>query len=178
MGAVRCPPLRQHPPGRIEGTAATMTTSDSTTDAVVLERTFTAPASEVWRMWTDPVAFAGWYGPGGASISVCEMDVRAGGRRRVCMRFETPEGPREMWFTGEFLEIDEANHLVYTEAMTDADGRPLPGGHPSTEVDVAFEEVVGGTRVVLTHRGIPAGSPGEQGWRAAFDELDRRLATR
>jgi uncharacterized protein YndB with AHSA1/START domain len=155
-----------------------MTTSDSTTDAVVLERTFTAPLIEVWQMWTDPVAFAGWYGPGGASIPVCEMDVRVGGRRRVCMRFETPGGPREMWFTGEFLEVREASRLVYTEAMTDADGQPVPGGHSPTEVDVAFDEVPGGTRVVLTHRCIPAGSPGEAGWRAAFDELARQLTVR
>jgi uncharacterized protein YndB with AHSA1/START domain len=155
-----------------------MNSSDSTTDAVVLERTFSAPVGEVWQMWTDPVAFAGWYGPGGASVPVCDMDVRVGGRRRVCMRFETPGGPREMWFTGEFVEVSEPNRLVYTEAMTDADGSPVPGGHGPTEVDVAFEEVDDGTRVVLTHRGIPAGSPGEAGWRAAFDELDRQLSAR
>lgn len=155
-----------------------MSTSESTTDAVILERTFDAPIDEVWQMWADPVAFAGWYGPAGAEVPVCEMDVRVGGRRRVCMRFETPSGAREMWFTGEFLEVSEPGRLVYTEAMTDADGNPVPGGHPPTEVTVEFDEADGGTRVVLTHRGIPAGSPGEAGWRAAFDELGRQLRSR
>ena len=40
-----------------------MNTSDSTTDAVVLEHTFDAPIGDVWQMWTDPTEFAGWYGP-------------------------------------------------------------------------------------------------------------------
>lgn len=154
-----------------------MSTSHPTADTVVLERSFDAHIEEVWRMWTDPADFAGWYGPAGATIPVCEMDVRVGGRRRVCMRFDTPAGPREMWFTGEFLVVTEGSRLVYTEAITDADGAATPGGHPPTEVDVEFSEVDERTHVVLTHRGIPAGSPGEAGWRAALDELDRRLAT-
>ena len=155
-----------------------MSTSDSTSDAVILERNFAHPVGEVWQMWTDPVAFAGWYGPAGAQIPVCDMDVRVGGRRRTCMRFDTPGGTREMWFTGEFLEVAEPNRLVYTEAMTDPDGAPMPGGHTSTEVCVEFDELGDATRVVLTHRGIPSGSPGEAGWRAAFDELDRQLTSR
>jgi uncharacterized protein YndB with AHSA1/START domain len=67
-----------------------------------------------------------------------------------------------MWFTGEYVEVDEPVRLVYTEAMTDADGAPLPDGHPPTEVCVEFAEAGEQTRMVLTHRGIPAGSPGEQ----------------
>ena len=155
-----------------------MSTSDSTTDPVVLERIIAAPVGEVWLMWTDPAAFAGWYGPTGATVPVCEMDVRAGGRRRVCMRFDTPTGTLDMWFTGEFLEVTEPTRLVYTEAMTDADGRSEPDGHPPTEVHVELEEIGDATRIVLTHRGIPAGSPGEAGWRAALDELARRLTPR
>lgn len=155
-----------------------MSTSDSPTDSVVLERTLAAPIDEVWQMWTDPTAFSGWYGPAGAKVPVCEMDVRVGGQRRLCMRFETPSGTQEMWFTGEFIEVTEPSRLVYSEAMADADGNPVPGGHPPTEVSVELDEVDDGTRLVLTHRGIPAGSPGEAGWRAALDELARLLCAR
>jgi uncharacterized protein YndB with AHSA1/START domain len=56
-----------------------MNTSDSTTNMVVLEHTFDAPIGEVWQMWTDPAEFADWYGPGGASVAVCEMEVSVGG---------------------------------------------------------------------------------------------------
>lgn len=155
-----------------------MNRSDSNTEAVVLERTFDAPIEEVWRMWIDPVEFAGWYGPSGARIPTCEMDVRVGGRRRVCMRFELPDGARELWFTGAFAEVSEPTRLVYTEAMTDAEGAAMPGAHPATEVFVELSRLGDRTRMVLTHRGIPAGSPGEAGWRSALDELDRRLARR
>jgi uncharacterized protein YndB with AHSA1/START domain len=155
-----------------------MNTSDSTTNMVVLERTFDAPIGEVWQMWTEPAEFASWYGPSGASVPVCEMEVGVGGRRRVCMQFDTPSGPREMWFTGEYVEVNEPVRLVYTEAITDAEGTLLPDGHPPTEVSVEFTEAGEQTHMVLTHRGIPAGSPGEAGWRAALDEFDRRLTQR
>lgn len=53
-----------------------------------------------------------------------------------------------------------------------------PDGHPPTEVHVELQEIGDATRIVLTHRGIPAGSPGEAGWLAALDELARRLTPR
>jgi len=43
-----------------------------------LDRTFDAPASLVWRAWTDPKLVPRWYGPGVTSI-VHKMDVRTGG---------------------------------------------------------------------------------------------------
>ncbi len=45
--------------------------TDSTPrDAVVIERSFAAPASLIWRMWTEPEHFKAWYGPQGATIPV------------------------------------------------------------------------------------------------------------
>lgn len=52
----------------------------------------------------------------------------------------------------------------------------LPAGHPATtEVRVELEPVEGGTRMVLTHIGIPAGSPGAAGWAMALDNLAAHL---
>jgi hypothetical protein len=48
----------------------------------------------------------------------------------------------------------------------------LPDGHPATtEVSVELEEAGGRTRMVMTHVGIPADSPGATGWTMALDEL-------
>jgi hypothetical protein len=48
----------------------------------------------------------------------------------------------------------------------------MPDGHPTTtEVIVELEEVGGRTRMVLTHAGIPTGSPGAAGWTMALDKL-------
>lgn len=158
-------------------------TNDPTDDAVVIERTLDAPPPGVWRMWTDPEHFAAWYGPDGVTVPVVEMDVRVGGRRRLCMEVATPDGPRRMWFAGEFLEVVEPHRLVYTDWMSDEHGEPLPPdapgvpeGHPSTtRVTVELEPVDAGTRLVLTHAGIPTDSPGATGWASALDALAARL---
>jgi uncharacterized protein YndB with AHSA1/START domain len=142
-------------------------------DAVVMERTFDAPVALVWQMWTDPEHFKNWYGPDGVTIPVAKMDVRVGGTRLVGMEMQTPDGPMHMWFTGEYLEVVENERLAYTESMSDENGNvSSSGGHgATTEVHVELEDVDGRTKMVMTHRGIPADSPGAAGWTMAFNKL-------
>jgi hypothetical protein len=48
----------------------------------------------------------------------------------------------------------------------------MPEGHPTTtEVRVEIDPVDGGTRMLLTHTGVPDDSPGAAGWRMAIDQL-------
>ena len=156
-----------------------MTDSKASPDAVVIERTFDAPADLIWKMWTDPEHFKEWYGPDGATIPVAKMDVRVGGTRLVCMEMQTPDGPMQMWFTGEYHEVVENQRLVYTEAMSDEDGNvsapadaDVTEEHPTTtEVRVELEDLGGRTKMVMTHVGIPADSPGAAGWAMALDKL-------
>jgi uncharacterized protein YndB with AHSA1/START domain len=149
--------------------------------SVVIERTFAAPVEQIWEMWTVPEHFQAWYGPIGAAIPVAKMDVRVGGARLICMEMQTPDGPMQMWFAGEYLEVVEPQRLVYTEALADEHGVPLATGgtgtHDVTEVRVELARVEHGTRMVMTHAGIPAGSPGEAGWVMAFDKLSAALAS-
>ena len=120
----------------------------------------------------------------GAKIPVAEIDLQIGGARKVCMEMETPNGTMQMWFVGEYTEIVEHERLVYTEAMADADGNVMspadmgmPEGSPeSTTVIVELSAVDGGTKMVMSHVGVPAGSPGEQGWMMAIDKLEAALA--
>ncbi|MBT8249240.1 MAG: SRPBCC domain-containing protein, partial [Acidimicrobiia bacterium] len=144
-------------------------------NSVMIERTLDAPVELVWQMWTDADHFAAWYGPMGATIPKAEMDVRVGGRRLICMAMETPNGPMQMWFTGEYREVVPNQRLVYTEAMSDENGNVQSGGqdgHPeSTDVIVELEDLGGKTRMVMTHVGIPADSPGAAGWSMALDSL-------
>jgi uncharacterized protein YndB with AHSA1/START domain len=92
---------------------------------------------------------------------------------------ETPGGLRRMWFTGEYREVAENQRLVYTESMSDESGNVLspsdlgmPPGHPATtEVTVELHDLGGRTKMVLTHAGIPADSPGAAGWMMAFSKL-------
>jgi uncharacterized protein YndB with AHSA1/START domain len=156
-----------------------MVDSSTYQDSVVLDRVFDAPIDLVWKMWTDPVSFKAWYGPAGATVPVAELDVRAGGRRRVCMAV----GPTQMWFTGEHVEVIEPTRLVYTETMADEHGNSIspealgmpPKTPGTTEVTVVLDEVDGGTRVTLIHAGVPAESGAARGWNAAFDKLAAEL---
>ena len=169
---------------RYEGRTNTMTDDSASQDAVVIERSFDAPVELIWQMWTDPEHFAAWYGPGNASVPVAKMDVRVGGTRLVCMELQTPDGPMQMWFTGEYREVSENRRLVYTESICDEDGNVLspsdtgmPEGHPTTtEVRVELDDVDGHTRMVMTHAGVPSESPGATGWAMAFDKLATHAA--
>jgi uncharacterized protein YndB with AHSA1/START domain len=160
-----------------------MTGSDTSQDAVVIERSFDAPVDLVWAMWTDPEHFKAWYGPDGVTIPVANMDVRVGGGRLVCMEMSSPGGPVQMWFTGEYREVVQNQRLVYTESMSDEHGNVSmpPGtadGHPVvTEVCVELEDIGGRTKMVVTHSGVPADSPGAAGWAMALDKLTSHLAT-
>jgi uncharacterized protein YndB with AHSA1/START domain len=144
-------------------------------DPVVIERILDAPVERIWQMWTVAEHFQSWYGPTGATIPVAKMDVRVGGARLICMEMQTPNGPMQMWFAGEYLEVVEHERLVYTEALSDetgsVSGAGERGAHDVTEVRVELAALEGRTRMVLTHVGIPAGSPGAAGWNMAFDKL-------
>jgi uncharacterized protein YndB with AHSA1/START domain len=162
-----------------------MTDDDGSQQAVVIERSFDAPVDLIWQMWTDPEHFKAWYGPDGATIPVAKMDVRVGGTRLVCMEVQSPNGPMQMWFAGEYREVVENERLVYTEAISDENGNVsspsdlgVGGEHPvTTEVRVELKDVGGRTQMVMTHIGIPADSPGASGWAMALDKLAAKVAT-
>lgn len=151
----------------------------SDSNSVVIERTFDAPVELIWSMWTEAEHFQQWYGPKGMTIPVAEMDVRVGGKRLICMEMNMPDRQMKMWLAGEYREINPTSRLVYTESMADENGNiippsamGMPEGHPEvTEVIVELEEVEGTTKMVMTHVGVPADSPGAGGWGMAFDKL-------
>lgn len=162
-----------------------MTNDSQSTDAIVIERSFDAPIERVWAMWTDAEHFRAWYGPMGARIPTAELDLRVGGKRLVAMEMRTPNGAMQIWFTGEFVVVEPTTRLVYTESMADETGRVLsaaesgmPDDHPLvTEVTVELTTTGATTTMVLTHRGVPADSPGAMGWNMAFDKLAEYVAT-
>jgi uncharacterized protein YndB with AHSA1/START domain len=91
-----------------------------------------------------------------------------------------------MWITGEYLEVTPPSRLVYTDGFADEAGRPVPSSHygmpddiPITRVTVELEAVKGGTRLTLTHSGLPAGPLADGtvvGWNESIDKLVESLA--
>ncbi len=154
------------------------------TKDVQIERIFHAPIDLIWAMWTESEHFAHWYGPMGAQIPRADMDVRVGGRRHIAMQMQTPDGPMQMFFVGEYREVDPKTRLVYTESMADAEGNAMtaeqmgmpPGSPTQTSVVVELADLGDRTRMVMTHLGVAADSPGAQGWGMAIDKLEARVA--
>ena len=151
-------------------------------DAVVIERTFDAPVELIWQMWTQPEHFKSWYGPKGFTVPVADMDVRVGGKRLICMA--SPDGSMKMWFTGEYREVVPNARLVYTDSMADEHGNviaPSAMGMPdlpeTTEVTVLLEGLGDRTKMVMTHAGVAADSPGAGGWAQAFDKMADYIET-
>ena len=132
-----------------------MTTASDTlpmTREVTFTRMLNAPRALVWAAWTEPKHMAQWWGPRQFTNPVCELDVRVGGTRLVCMEVTTPNGPMQMWFTGEYREVIKNKRLVYTDSMSNPNGDiidpsdlGMPPGHPTTtEVRVELEDLGGG----------------------------------
>ena len=156
----------------------------ATTKDLHIERVFDAPIDLIWAMWTEADHFANWYGPKGAKIPTADMDVRVGGRRHIAMAMETPRGLMEVFFVGEYREVDPKTRLVYTESMADADGNVMTaeqmgmpaGARMETSIVVELEDLGDRTKMTITHIGVLADSPGGQGWAMAIDKLEQRVA--
>jgi len=128
--------------------------------------------------------FANWYGPMGANIPAADMDVQVGGRRHIAMAVDTPRGPMHMFFVGEYCEVEPKTRPVYTERMADANGNAvtaeqmgMPAGTPmETSIVVELEDLGARTKMILRHIGVPADSPGAQGWAMAIQKMAARVA--
>ena len=84
--------------------------SDTADREIATTRVFDAPRELVWKMWTDPVHLAQWWGPVGFTTTVQEMNVRTGGEWRLVMR--GPDG-RDYRNRIIYREVKEPERLVY-----------------------------------------------------------------
>lgn len=135
-------------------------------------RTYDAPRDRVWSEWTEPDAFADWFGGTEAEIPLdtVSMDVRPGGAWRATMY----AGPKriEIHWRGEYLEVEPPARLVLT--ITD---------EPGEEYDLVTVTLTdlgdGRTEMRVEQRGemSPEGyERAKQGWGTFFDRLAERLA--
>jgi uncharacterized protein YndB with AHSA1/START domain len=163
----------------------TNTPAGQTADgAVVITRTFNAPRTLVWKVWTQPEHLMKWWGPKDYTAPVCKVDLRVGGTYLYCMR--SPEG-QDFWSTGTFREVVEPERIVSTDSFADEHGNRVPAAHYGMPdlpdellVTVTFAEQ-GSNRTILTlrHDGLPAGEMREMtaaGWNESLDKFAAALA--
>jgi len=139
-------------------------------DSIRIERTFAAPARDVFAAWTSAELLRRWYPPGADwTTPVAEVDVRVGGRLRLVMR--SPHGA-EFGGGGEYREITPPRRLVFTWTWDRVD---VAAGVHLIEVDF-IEHTDGTTTVVMTNSGLADEQSREshrEGWDESFDNLER-----
>jgi uncharacterized protein YndB with AHSA1/START domain len=134
-----------------------------------IERTFQAPAEEVFDAWTSEEVLLRWWRAGRDwETTEAEVDLRVGGVVRVVMR--DPSKDVEYGGGGTYTEIDAPTRLAFT-CIWDGETR-------RTLIEIDFQETNGSTTVSFTHSDLwdeEAMRSHEDGWRKLFDNLERTL---
>ena len=138
--------------------------------ALRLERFYPVTPEKVWLAWTDAQALSRWFGPGvGERVSVAELDVRVGGRFRIC--FGGADGNAHE-VQGVYRAVVANRRLVF--------GWTWPRTTPEREslVTVELRAVPRGTRLVLRHEQLfdeKARDDHARGWTGTLVKLERML---
>ncbi len=137
---------------------------------ILVTREFDAPRALVFRAWTEPELVRRWWTAKRGTMSVCEIDLRVGGKWRFAMTADS-EG-QEVEFYGEYREVVAPERLVSTEIYA-----PFPD-HPALNT-LTFEEREGHTfaTLLVEHdtpeaRDMHLQSGMENGLRDALDLLE------
>ena len=141
---------------------------------IAITRVFDAPRERVWREWTEPEAFADWFGAadGEVPLPTVSMDVRPGGSWRLTM-LAGPER-REIHWKGVYHEVVEPERLVFTVTDEPDDDR--------YELIVVLLVDLGDGRTEMQFEQLGLMSPEEygragSGWSTFFDRIDERLTS-
>jgi len=112
----------------------------STERELKFTRLFDAPRELVFEAWTNPKHLVQWWGPGGFTTTIHEMDLRPGGTWRLTMR--GPDG-RDYRNRIIFVEVVKPSRLVYKH-------EPEAGSEPvSFQTTVTFVAEGNQTRVTM-----------------------------
>ena len=80
--------------------------------SAVMTRQFRAPRDLVFLAMSEPERIEQWWGPHGHRATVLELDMRIGGRWRVCT---VGADGREHAFIGIYLELNPPERTVHME---------------------------------------------------------------
>jgi uncharacterized protein YndB with AHSA1/START domain len=135
-------------------------------DELLITRTFDAPPSVLFALWSKPEHLKRWMGPANFTCPEAEIDFRVGGSYRAMIK-SREQG--ENWFGGVYREIIPNRRLVFTFAWDDG-----PSAGVETLVTITFEEW-GGKTVQAFHQrpflNVERRDSHVGGWTEAFDKL-------
>ena len=152
----------------------------------ITERTFDAPLSLVWKVWTDPAFLKQWWGPENVIIPECEVDLKVGGKFYIVMEADKGMGQYAgtQWpMMATFTAVEPESRLSYT-AQAWTEGPHKDDTMLDQTTDVAFAEADGKTTVkivAIIHKTGPAAGGAVQGMEYGFNQqlgkLEKFLVT-
>ena len=107
---------------------------------ILITREFDAPRRLVDEAWTTPELVRRWWSGRRGEMTVCEIDLRVGGRWRYAM---IAGGGFEVAFNGEYRELVPGERIVTTEAF-----EGMPDAEPALNV-ITLREADGRTTLEL-----------------------------
>ena len=141
--------------------------------SLTLVRRFRASLDAVFEACTDPAKLRLWFGPADFTVTYMEADARVGGR--LFFRMTGPQGT--MAAEGTYRVVDPPHRIVLTWTWVEG----LPGTTPesaSSLVTFALEPEGTGTRLTLTHEGLPDADEAQshtEGWTEALEKLAKLI---
>jgi uncharacterized protein YndB with AHSA1/START domain len=89
---------------------------------LVITRVFDAPASELWKAWSDADYVKEWWGPDIFTCPLARIDFREGGTSLLCMN-----APRfgDLYSTWRYTAIEPMKRIDFIHNLADADGNAL-----------------------------------------------------
>jgi uncharacterized protein YndB with AHSA1/START domain len=141
-----------------------------------VHRHVSAPRAAIYPLLLDPTAIVKWKVPDGMTAQVHSLEAREGGKIRVSLTYEAPEGAGKSaahtdTYHGRFIRL-VPDELVVEANEFETDDPALRGEMIST-ITLA-DAPGGGTDVVGIHENLPAGlsvADNETGWRMALAKL-------
>ena len=151
-----------------------------------LERTYQASIDDVWALWTTRDGIESWWGPEGFSVTVRELDLRAGGKLLYVMTATAPEQvafmkqhgmPVATEATITFTEVTPMRRLEY---MHRADF--IPGVEPyDVSTRVSLSATADGVHMLMEldpmHDEVWNGRM-MQGWESELGKLEALIKKR
>jgi uncharacterized protein YndB with AHSA1/START domain len=150
----------------------TATVTLPTDEQILITREFDAPAHLVWRAVTEPELVRRWWGAERGDMTICDIDLRVGGKWRYVMNAASAPGI-EVDFYGEFQEIVPDERIVQTEVFA-----PFPDAGAVNTMTLA-EHDGRTTMTVLVqhqakeHRDMHINSGMEAGMQESYDALEK-----
>lgn len=145
-------------------------TSQHDGKTLTLSRVYPVPRALVFKAWSTAEHMKRWFSPEGMTVPEAEIDFRAGGVFRLCMR--APDG-QDFWSEGHYVEVTPPERLSFISSV-------VIGGVKRFTVDtlVTFEDTPAGAKMSVRQlydihdpafQSAIDGST--EGWRTTLDKL-------